>query len=352
MPPLSNLLVEPTPGVQWYASYQMAMAFCRVTTALAAERGTKPEKEQQCLVRLVDRALGDACRGQAVRLVDLGTGDGHKMLLTIRALRAAAAGPIRYVPVDTNAHIARYAILNILGAGKPAWPLAEVERMFGPLNGHAPTDGSTTLGLETLVRMSHAPAGDAEYTVDDMVTVPMSGIPLDFFQHLPEVVRQSKRRGRGMGVFCLLGNTYGNYPAEWRDGFLGAMFAEIDAGDLFMLGVGLRPTAGPSYAEQVRRLVREYAPGAAFMQSGADHPDAVYRLQFDPQSHSMVHEFERPDGSIQPMGFSHLFSVQQTIEAFTRKGFEIVAHDIYPAEPTEPQYLTILARKPGRGDRS
>ena len=96
--PLSDLFVEPSCKGEWYPSYETAMAFCRVTKALVAEIGTKPEKEQRCLARMLDRHLGDVCRGQAVKLVDLGTGDGQKMLLTIGALRAAGVGSIRFVP--------------------------------------------------------------------------------------------------------------------------------------------------------------------------------------------------------------------------------------------------------------
>lgn len=347
--PLSDLLVEPSSRGDWYPSYETAMAFCRVTKALAAQIGTKPEKEQRCLARLLDRYLGDVCRGQAVTLVDLGTGDGQKMLLTIDALRAAGAGTIRFVPVDTNPYISRYAILNILGAGKPAWSLAEAERLFGPINGRA--GGSTTLGLETLAQMAYAPVTDAEYTVAGTVTVPVSGVEIDFFQRLPDVVRCSKRLGRGLSLFCLLGNTFGNYPADQRDAFLATMFAEIDAGDLFLLGIGLRPNAGASYAEQVRMLECEYLPGEAFMRPAADHPESIYRLRFDPASHSMIHGFERPDRSMQHMGYSHLFAAEETLAAIARKGFELVAHETYPEGPAAaPQYLTILARKPRTKD--
>lgn len=348
----SDLLVEPS-SREWYPSYETAMAFCRVTIALAAEAGTKPEKEQRCLAQLLARHLGDVCRGQAIKLVDLGTGDGQKMLLTFGALRAAGARTIRFVPVDTNPYISRYAILNILGAGKPAWSLEEAEQLFGPIAGDTLALGATTIGLEALAQMAFAPLTDAECTVEEIVTVPMSGVEIDFFQRLPDVVQMSKRLGQGLSLFCLLGNTFGNYPADQRDAFLAAMFAEIDAGDLFLLGIGLRPHAGPSCAEQVRLLEREYLPGEAFMRPGADHPESIYRLRFDPASHSMVHGFERPDRSMQHMGYSHLFAADETLAAIARKGFELVAHETYPEGPTAaPRHLTILARKPRKGTRS
>lgn len=351
--PLSDSLVEPSSKGEWYPSYETAMAFCGVTKALVAKTGTKPEKEQRCLARMLDRHLGAVCRGQAVTLVDLGTGDGEKMRLAIGKLRAAGAGSIRFVPVDTNPYITRYAILNILGGGKTAWSREEAERLLGPIDGDTPGGGSTPLRLETLAQMATAPLADAGYTVGGTVAVPVSGLEIDFFQRLPDVVRESRRLGRGLSVFCLLGNTLGNYPADQRDAFLATMFAEIDAGDLFMLGIGLRPTAGASYAEQVRTLEREYLPGEAFMRPGADHPESIYRLRYDPASHSMIHGFERPDRSIQHMGYSHLFALDETLEAIARQGFEVVAHETCPDEPTTaPQYLTILARKPGPGHRT
>lgn len=350
--PLSELLVEPSSRGEWYPSYETGMAYCRVTKTLAAQRGTKPEKEQRCLARMLDLHLGNLCRGLAVKLVDLGTGDGQKMLLAIDALRAAGAGAIRYVPVDTNPYISRYAILNILGAGKPAWSVEEAERMFGPINGETLAGRSTVLGLETLVQMTYAPVAGGDYRVDETVTVPVAGIEIDFFQRLPDVVRISKRLGRGLSVFCLLGNTFGNYPADQRDAFLATMFHEIDPGDLFLLGIGLRPTAGSSYAEQIRMLEHEYSPGEAFMRPVADHPQSIYRLRFDPASHSMIHGFERPDRSMQHMGYSHLFAPGETLEAIARKGFELVAHETYPEGPVDaPQYLTVLVRKPGAEQR-
>lgn len=352
MPHLSESLVAAPSTGEWYPNYQAAMAFCRVTKTLAAQSGTKPEKEHRCLARLLDQHLGDVCRGQVVKLVDLGTGDGQKMLLTIGALKAAGATTIRYVPVDMNPYIARYAILNILGAGKPAWSREEAERLIGPINGDTLADGATGVGLESLVRIAGDPVTGAEYTVDDTLTVPTSGVQIDFFQRLPDVVRIAQRFGRGLGMFCLLGNTFGNYPADQRATFLATLFAEIDAGDLFLLGIGLRPNGDSSYAEQIRMLEREYSPGEAFMRPGADHPESIYRLRFDPASHSMIHEFERPDRSMQHMGYSHLFAAAETLEAITRQGFELVAHETYPQEPTvAPKCLTILARKPGAVDR-
>lgn len=341
--PTSDGLFEPSSRSEWYTSYEGGMAYCSVTKALGAQIGTKPEKELRSLERMLDLHLGDLCRGQAVKLVDLGTGDGEKMLLAISKLRAAGVGSIRFVPVDTNPYITRYAILNILGSGKPAWSREEVERLLGPINGD--TKGETPLALETLVQNATVP--DAEFTVADTVTVPGSGIEIDFFQHLPEVVRTSKRLGRGLSLFCLLGNTFGNYPAGQRDAFLSTMFDEIGEGDYFLLGVGLRPNAGPSYAEQVRMLEREYMPGEAFMRPAADHPESIYRLRFDPASHSMIHGFERPNRSVQDMGYSHLFAAGETLEAIASKGFELVAHETSPELPVAaPQYLTILARKP------
>jgi len=352
MPHLSDLLEAPSSKAEWYPGYQAAMAFCRVTKALLAESGTKPEKEQRCLARLLDRHLGDVCRGRSIKLVDLGTGDGQKMLLTIGALRAAGAETIRYVPVDTNPYISRYAILNILGAGKPAWSRQEAERLLGPIEDERLADGSSGVGLESLVQIAADPVTYAEYTVEDTLTVPTSGVQIDFFQRLPDVVRISNMLGPGLSMFCLLGNTLGNYPADQRAAFVASMFAEIDAGDLFLLGIGLRPNGDAPYAEQIRMLEREYSPGEAFMRPGADHPESIYRLRFDPASHSMIHGFERPDRSMQHMGYSHLFAAGETLEAITRQGFEIVAHDTYPDGPTvAPKYLTILARKPGTGER-
>lgn len=316
--PHSDVIEPPAFRGKWYASSQAGIAYCQVTKTLVSEVGTKPEKELRSLERMAKRHLGDLCRDRSVKLVDLGTGDGEKMWVTIDALRADGARTVRYVPVDTNPHIARYAILNVL-----------TKLVARP-------DAAAT-GVDVV---------DGEYIVDDSVVISPCGVDLDFFQRLPEAVQIAKQLGRGLDVFCLLGNTFGNYPAAERDAFLATLFAEIDAGDLFLLGVGLRPTAGSACAEQIRMLRREYLPGESFLRLEADHPESIYRLSFDAERHSMIHSFERPDRTMQQMGYSHLFAAGELLETIARHGFELLAQETYPELAAEPQYLTLLVRKP------
>lgn len=68
----------------------------------------------------------------------------------------------------------------------------------------------------------------------------------------------------------------------------------------------------------------------------------------------MKHSFERPDGSIQEMGYSRLFDASGLTLALVKAGFEIANCESYPSagqsygpqmHQREPQYLTVIARK-------
>ena len=291
----------------WYQGYETGMAFCRLTRALALEAGTKSEKEQRCLAQTLDRHVSQLCGDGSLTLIDLGTGDGQKMVLVIDALVRAGVESIRYVPVDSNPHISRYAILNILeAAGERGWR-----------------------------------RGGAD------LTIPKGGVEVDFFQDLSGVVGLAKRLEAGTRAFCLLGNTFGNYPALERDAFLSTLHAGMQPGDVFLLGVAARPEAGPDYAEQVRLLEQEYLPGEAFMRLGVDHPQSTFRSRYDAASQCMIHTFERPDMTVQHMGYSFLFDPEEMQCDLTMAGFEVLAEELYPPlEAKSPGCLTIIARKP------
>src|ERR1019366_4602658 len=79
--------------------------------------------------------------------------------------------------------------------------------------------------------------------------------------------------GKGMNIFCMLGNTFGNYPPEKRKVFLTTLYNEMEVGELFLLGISLRPEGEPC-SEAIRSLEKEYLPGEAFMRLGADHPQS------------------------------------------------------------------------------
>lgn len=355
--PISNLLEhEDMPARPatvelnaWYQGYETGMAFCRLTRALSLEPGTKSEKEQRCLEQILGRHVAQLSGCRHLTLVDLGTGDGQKMLMVIDALVRSGVDSIRYLPVDTNPYISRYAILNILGGGKVAWSTEDAERLFGPL---AEEDRSTiadenAVSLESLVYLSRFWPASADVLVRNALTVPLAGAEVDFFQNFSNVVRLAKRLKPGMRAFCLLGNTFGNYPAPERDAFLGAVHAGMEPGDVFLLGVAVRPGAGPAYADEVRMLEKEYLAGEAFMRPGADDPASTFHSRFDPASHCMIHTFERPDTTVQHMGYSVLFDPEALTRDLTATGFEVLAQELYPPlEAKAPGCLTIIARKP------
>ncbi|MHB8520414.1 MAG: L-histidine N(alpha)-methyltransferase [Limisphaerales bacterium] len=352
-----QILVEPTLGDNaWYQGYEMGMAFCRLTEQLSFEPGTKVEKELRCLERTLEQAFSNYRRQNGITLIDLGTGDGQKMVLVIKALNEAGNRPVRYVPVDTNPYIARYAILTILGEGKKAWNKQEVELLFGSpgklafIEGHS----SDSISIEALVHLSASLPSRSDVFARNGAIVPMTGLNIDFFEHLPKVVSAATTlAGTGMKLFCMLGNTFGNYSREKRTRFLTALYAEMAVGELFLLGISLRPDGAPC-PEAIRSLENEYLPGEAFMRLGADHPQSKYCLRYDPDSHSMIHTFERPDKSIQEVGYSHLFDLKELVRELDRTRFEVLSSESYPSPidghaPShrgyEPRYLTILVRK-------
>lgn len=300
---------EPTTIEQnaWYEGYAPGMAFCRLTRALSLQAGTKSEKEQRCLEQTLRHHVSQLSGRGDVALIDLGTGDGQKMVTVIDALVRTGVEAIHYMPVDANPHISCFAIRSILeAAGERQW-------------GRAGSD----------------------------LTIPQGGVEVDFFQDLSDVIRLSKRFEPATRVFCLLGNTFGNYPAPERDAFLSTLHAGMEPGDVFLLGVAARPEAGPSHADQVRLLEREYLPGEAFMRLGADHPQSTFRSRYDEASHCMMHMFERPDTTVQHMGYSFLFDPEEMRYDLTITGFDLLAAELYPPlEETAPRCLTIIARKP------
>lgn len=339
----------------WYQGYEMGMAFCRLTERLAAQPGTKIEKELRSLERALDQERLRGLRGVPLNLIDLGTGDGQKMLRVIAALRTSGVGSIRYVPVDTNAYISRYAILTILGAGQRSWRRDEAELLFGPLGRLEPagTGEARTIGTEALVRATSAHPARRHWVVREGVTVPLTGLDLDFFEELSAVAGAVRALDAdATNLYCLLGNTLGNYPPDKRAAFLSTACAETRTGDLLLIGVGLRPLAPPC-EEAILLLRAEYEVGEAFMRLGADHPAATYRTIYDAESHRMVHGFVRPDGTLQEMGYSYLFHPGQLVRDLEAAGLEVLSCGSYPdldgdaaaRKPHAPRYLTILARR-------
>ncbi len=349
---------DPLAKNAWYQGFEMGMAFCRLTERLSAESGTKVEKELRCLERALQRDFSKLCGQKDVNLIDLGTGDGQKVILVIKALNESGIRAVRYVPVDTNPYIARYAILSILGSGKKAWNKQEAELLFGPFEeiGFMEAESRGSISLETLVRLSRSHPMRSEGFVRKGVTVPMTGLDIDFFQHLPKVTSAAKALpGKGINIFCMLGNTLGNNLPQERKIFLDTLCHEMEEGDLFLLGVSLRPEDEPC-AEAIRILEREYSVGEAFMRLGADHPQSKYSAKYDPDSHCMIYGFERPDKSVQDMGYSYLFDAREAANNLEAAGFEVVACESYPSPDGNkslprvehaPKYLTILARKAG-----
>jgi hypothetical protein len=341
----------------WYQGREMGMAYCRLTEQLAAQPGTKIDKELRSLERALQQDIAYACWGDGANLIDLGTGDGQKMVIVIKALNAAGVRAVRYVPVDTNPYIARYAILTVMGFGTRAWNRSELERMFGPLGGLALSDGPApeTFTIDTHVRLSKSQAATADLFVRHELVVPLTGLQIDFFQDLRSLVSEARlEQGNRMNIFCLLGNTFGNYSAEKRDDFIATLYREMNVGDLFLLGISLRPKDEASAFEAGILLENEYAPGKAFMRLAADDPRSTFFSRYDPASYCMRHGFERPDRSVQDLGYSQLFDAAEVVRTLESARFEVVAREAYPspgfsdalsARDAEPRYLTLLVRK-------
>ncbi len=341
--------LEPTGGDNaWYGSFEAAMAFCRLTEQLSTQPGTKMEKELRCLERALQADLRAVVADSNVNLIDLGTGDGQKMCLLVDALQAAGVRTVRYVPVDKNPYISRYAILTLLRRGRRTWKREEVEQLVGPLDAPGEMRAGEPLTTEMLVRRWPRGTGSELVIHDGGVILPMSGLEIDFFADFPRVASAARRLGdECLNVFCLLGNTLGNYPAENREAFLARLSDGTAPGELFLLGVGLRPQEGPCDADELRLLQQDYLPGEAFMRLQADHPRSIYSSRYEPESCRMIHSFERPDGSRQVVGYSYLFDAQEVIRDLHAAGFEIVSCAIHPGEhePRQPRYFTVLASK-------
>lgn len=341
----------------WYVGCDMAMAFCRLTEQLASESGTKIEKEIRCLEETLKRDLLSFCPQKEINLIDLGTGDGRKTILIIEALNRDGGKSVRYVPVDSNPYISRYAILSILGGGKKFWTKEEARKVFDPLCRIDFDDSEYTdsISIEDLVRLSRLYPTRDQFSVRNEVTIPTAGLEIDFIRNLPEVASNAKELNRGgTNLFCMLGNTFGNYLTEERTRFLNTLYDEMEFGDLFLLGISLRPDEISGGSEEIRFLEREHQPGEAFMRLGADHPGSKYVIKYDPISYCMKYSFVRPDRSIQDIGYSYLFDARDIVRDLEEARIEVVSCKSYPLNPNsgsqtqfelEPKYLTVLGRK-------
>lgn len=332
----------------WYGSYEAAMAFCRLTEWLSTQPGTKMAKELRCLEQTLQADLRAVLAERNVNLIDLGTGDGQKMCLLVAALQTAGVRTVRYVPVDKNPFISRYAILTLLRSGRRAWNHEEVERLVGPLDAPGEIRAGEPSTTEMLVRRWSLGSNSDLVIQDGSLILPVKGLEIDFIEELPRVVSAARRLGgERLNVFCLLGNTLGNYPTEKREAFLACLAEETVPGELFLLGVGLQPQQDPCDADELRLLQADYLPGEAFMRLQADHPDSTYSSCYEPKSCRMIHSFERPDGSRQVVGYSYLFDAQEVVRDLEAAGFEIVSSAIHPGEqhPRGPRYFTVLVSR-------
>jgi hypothetical protein len=344
----------------WYVGCDMAMAFCRLTEQLASEPGTKIEKEIRCLEEALKRDFLDFCPQKEINLIDLGTGDGRKTNLIIKALNREGGKSVRYVPVDANRYISCYAILSILGGGKKFWTKEEAGKVFDPMCRIDFDDSPYTdsISIEDLVRLSKLYPTRDQFSIRNEVTIPTAGLEIDFIRNLPEVVSNAKELNRGgTNLFCMLGNTFGNYLTEERTRFLNTLYDEMEFGDLFLFGISLRPDEIGGSSEEIRILEREHLPGEAFMRLGADHPQSRYVIKYDPISCCMKYSFVRPDKSIQDIGYSYLFDAGDVVRDLEAARIEVVSCKSYPFNPDsgnrtqferEPKYLTVLGRKTRR----
>ena len=112
---------EPSGENAWFQTCEAGMVFCRMTEELATRPGTKMEKELRSLERALEIDLVGLLDQRPVNLVDLGTGDGTKMRLLVEALRGAGARTVRYLPVDANPFISRYAIFSLARGASRTW---------------------------------------------------------------------------------------------------------------------------------------------------------------------------------------------------------------------------------------
>lgn len=347
------------PKNDWYQGYEMGTTFCRLTEELAARPGSKIGKEISCLQEVLRADFTRAFRVNDVNVVDLGTGDGLKTCMVISALREAGMRSVRYVPVDTNPHIARYASFTILGGGKRTWTQHDAELVFGPLTPEQLTEAEIVdpkvISIEKLVRLSTVASMQSQLFTQGGVTVPMTGLRVDFVAELARVVAmRSAFDEQGLNLFCLLGNTLGNYTPDQRSAFLASMYRQMRIQDRFLLGVSLRPPGGRILPEHVDALVNEHLPAEVFMRLGAEEADLPFRVGYDPTNCCMTYGFERSNGSVQDMGFSHLFDPERLVEDLKGAGLRVCALQVFPRishripsrySDVEPRYLTILAQR-------
>ncbi len=187
--------------------------------------------------------------------------------------------------------------------------------------------------------------------------MPTRGIEVDF-RHTANMLKlveyltgYSKRRS----VVALLGQTLGNYEKAEREHFVGELAQHLRPGDLFMLGVDLRPDAtwnAEAIKQRISSMEREYRKGERFMRFAIGKQKATYQAKYNPAGNRMEFSFETDKETI-PMGFSYKFDREEAETLLTSSGFKIIGAEPYVGTYKKsgkllnsgPEYLVLLAQK-------
>lgn len=339
-------------------SFDSAIEYCHLASILAVDDpNSKPGKEAWCLEKLLASSVESYLCDQEINLVDLGSGNGEKAEKIIATIKRYGALPVRYFPIDLSPYSCVYAILTILCADGPI--LSSELEAFGGGRPSAFTESilrARPLPYEAILRDIFSGNPVASMIAREKIIVPTRGLSVDFMGNTDEVMRTvtaQKFYRSGTNIFCLLGQTFGNYDELERSDFLQALWQQMNPGDLLLIDGGVKPEAAEGVREEdlntcISRLVGFYRHGEQFMRPDADSEDSTYCVVYNAELGRIQYWFLRCDGSRQDFGFSNMWDITAFVDEISAAGFEVVNYTSSLDESAfnaGPEAVAVLARK-------
>lgn len=150
-------------------------------------------------------------------------------------------------------------------------------------------------------------------------------------------------------IYLLLGQTLGNYSSDERRLLVSNIYANLQLGDLFLVGVDMAPDCKTSEARTLRlqQMRNEYNKGEDFVRAVINSRNAHVNADYDEESDDVVIHVEN-SGERKEFFRSHKFSHQEINGLLINAGFKILGSRYY-TNPKDVdfglEYSVLLCQK-------
>ena len=150
-------------------------------------------------------------------------------------------------------------------------------------------------------------------------------------------------------IYLLLGQTLGNYSSDERSLLVSNVYANLQPGDFFLVGVDMAPDCRTSEARSLRleQMKNEYCKGEDFVRAVINSRNAHVEAVYDEQANDVVIHVEN-EGQRKEFFRSHKFSHQEINGLLADAGFNIIGSRYY-TNPRDSdfglEYAVLLCQK-------